>query len=392
MKKIFFLILLVIFAYFASPWSGWLRFFEKRGANVINDYLYNLSDNWKEWLLSFSWFLYSNIDEDFLTGYKDSLLNSHVLLLQSYEISDPGILKTFKNAVDSGTNLRILTESSRPYQWINAFKELKTYFQGTMAQIRSDEHLSTQYLHDNFIITSSGFWIQTADLSTDWLTKNRDYFLFSDNPQIMTSLRYIFERDWIGDEIDADRIEPNLVVCNLNCRAIITDLITNAKESIVLQMEDISDPSIYALLSEKPSEIVYKENDYWRIVTWDFEFKAIFPNSKDNKLIADVFWTWNVRLLKKTNSHTKMMVIDHKWLLIWSMNFNHESLDTNREIWLLIDDPTVIERFLSWFNEDWRSMDRYYCPYGWCDEGASLDFLNKTKKWEKRWWFWDVFY
>jgi hypothetical protein len=48
----------------------------------------------------------------------------------------------------------------------------------------------------------------------------------------------------------------------LNCRAIITDLITNAKESIVLQMEDISDPSIYALLSEKPSEIVYKENDY----------------------------------------------------------------------------------------------------------------------------------
>jgi hypothetical protein len=78
----------------------------------------------------------------------------------------------------------------------------------------------------------------------------------------MTSLRYIFERDWIGDEIDVNRIEPNLVVCNLNCRAIITDLITNAKESIVLQMEDISDPSIYALLSEKPSEIVYKENDY----------------------------------------------------------------------------------------------------------------------------------
>jgi phosphatidylserine/phosphatidylglycerophosphate/cardiolipin synthase-like enzyme len=95
------------------------------------------------------------------------LLNSHVLLLQSYEISDPDILKMFKNAVDSGTNLRILTESSRPYQWTNAIKELKTYFLGTLAQIRSDEHLSTQYLHDNFIITSSGFWIQTADLSTN---------------------------------------------------------------------------------------------------------------------------------------------------------------------------------------------------------------------------------
>ena len=44
MKKIFFLILLVIFAYFASPWSGWLRFFEKRGANVINDYLLFLAN------------------------------------------------------------------------------------------------------------------------------------------------------------------------------------------------------------------------------------------------------------------------------------------------------------------------------------------------------------
>ncbi|MBQ9554098.1 hypothetical protein IJU97_03985 [bacterium] len=36
--------------------------------------------------------------------------------------------------------------------------------------------------------------------------------------------------------------------------------------------------------------------------------------------------------MRKPYSHTRIMVIDHQWLLIGSMNFNHESLDTNRDI------------------------------------------------------------
>lgn len=370
MKKVLFVVLLWILVYFASPWSDGLHFIEKRGTTVINDYLYELPTDWEVWLLSFSGFLYSNADEDFLTGFLSSLENSRTISLQTYELSDSNVKEILKNTSLSWANIRILTEGNRQWQIRNTFKDLQTYFWDTTTQIRNDDHLPTQYLHSNFIITSSWFWLQTADLNENGLNKYRDYFLYSESPEITSSLRYIFEKDWIGEEIDSERIHPNVVVCNLNCRAVITDLITKAKSSIVLQMEDISDPSIFALLSQKPSEIVYKENDYWRIITWDFEFKAIFPNEKINKPLVDSFWSWNVRLMRKPYSHTRIMVIDHQWLLIGSMNFNHESLDTNRDIWILINDPLVVEHFLSWFNADWSDLDRYYCPYWGCPAGV----------------------
>jgi len=383
MKKLIFIILLGILLYLASPRSGGIHFIEKKGANMINDYLYDMPNNWETSLLSLSWFLYSNTDEDFLTWYKETLSNSYILSIQTYDLSDSDIKNTLREAAGKGTNIRILTEANKENQFRSTFKDLQSFFWDTTIQIRNDEHLWTKYLHDNFIITSSWFWIQTADLTTNWLTKNREYFLYVESPELASSLRYIFEKDWIWEDIVSDRIASNIVICNLNCRAVITDLITKAKESLVLQIEDISDPSIYTLLTQKPSQVVYRDNGYGRTVTWAFEFKAIFPNTKENRLIENEFGSWNVRLLRKPDLHTKIMVVDHKWLLIGSMNFNHNSLDNNREVWILINDPLVIERFLSGFNEDWKSLDRYYCPYWGCYEWASLDFLKQEKKWKK---------
>ena len=91
MKKVLFVVLLWILVYFASPWSDGLHFIEKRGTTVINDYLYELPTDWEVWLLSFSGFLYSNADEDFLTGFLSSLENSRTISLQTYELSDSNV-------------------------------------------------------------------------------------------------------------------------------------------------------------------------------------------------------------------------------------------------------------------------------------------------------------
>ena len=129
-------------------------------------------------------------------------------------------------------------------------------------QVRSDSHLSTQYLHSNFILTSSGVWIQTADLTDNGLNKYREYFFWSDDYSLRNGLRSLFEMDRNGEEINREKLYSNLVVCNVNCRDVITDLITKAKESIIIQGEELSDPSIFALLSQKPDEVVWKDNGY----------------------------------------------------------------------------------------------------------------------------------
>jgi phosphatidylserine/phosphatidylglycerophosphate/cardiolipin synthase-like enzyme len=47
-----------------------------------------------------------------------------------------------------------------------------------------------------------------------------------------------------------------------------------------------------------------------------------------------------------------MILIDHKLLLLGSMNLSANSLDKNREIWILLTDPTLISQFSSQFTKD----------------------------------------
>jgi phosphatidylserine/phosphatidylglycerophosphate/cardiolipin synthase-like enzyme len=46
-------------------------------------------------------------------------------------------------------------------------------------------------------------------------------------------------------------IHPNLVICNINCRGVIEQLLSSAKESIIIQTQYIVDDSIWTILKTK---------------------------------------------------------------------------------------------------------------------------------------------
>ncbi|MBU0626101.1 hypothetical protein KKG31_03715 [Patescibacteria group bacterium] len=48
-----------------------------------------------------------------------------------------------------------------------------------------------------------------------------------------------------------DDIHPNLVVCNINCRIVIEKLLSDAQESIIIQTQYITDPTIMDILQSK---------------------------------------------------------------------------------------------------------------------------------------------
>jgi phosphatidylserine/phosphatidylglycerophosphate/cardiolipin synthase-like enzyme len=51
-----------------------------------------------------------------------------------------------------------------------------------------------------------------------------------------------------------------------------------------------------------------------------------------------------------------MILVDGKYLLLGSMNLSDNSLDNNREIWILLLDQFLIQRFIDGFWEDWRQL------------------------------------
>jgi phosphatidylserine/phosphatidylglycerophosphate/cardiolipin synthase-like enzyme len=50
--------------------------------------------------------------------------------------------------------------------------------------------------------------------------------------------------------------------------------------------------------------------------------------------------------------HAKAILTDKKYLYIWSINFSDNSIDNNREIWILIQNNDVINNFIDIFNND----------------------------------------
>jgi phosphatidylserine/phosphatidylglycerophosphate/cardiolipin synthase-like enzyme len=84
------------------------------------------------------------------------------------------------------------------------------------------------------------------------------------------------------------------------------------------------------------------------------EFKLLVADTENNDELINYFWNNYARKFKQYYNHTKMILIDHKTLLLWSMNLSATSLDKNREIWILLTDPTIIDDFATEFQKDWE--------------------------------------
>lgn len=155
-----------------------------------------------------------------------------------------------------------------------------------------------------------------------------------------TSLHTLFEKDWKGEKITIKDLHPNLVVCNINCRGVIEKLLDSAQESIIIQTQYITDDAIWDILKNKKTLP---------------EFKLLVADTKDNTDLVRVFGDDYARKFKKQYNHTKMILIDHKILLLGSMNISSTSLDKNREIGILLIDQHIIKTFSDQFTQDWTA-------------------------------------
>jgi phosphatidylserine/phosphatidylglycerophosphate/cardiolipin synthase-like enzyme len=112
-------------------------------------------------------------------------------------------------------------------------------------------------------------------------------------------------------------IHPNLVVCNINCRGVIEQLLSSAQTSIIIQTQYITDDNIRKILKSKKNLT---------------EFKLLVADTKDNNDLINFFGNTYARKFKQQYNHTKMILVDNKTLLLGSMNLSATSLDKNREI------------------------------------------------------------
>ena len=283
-------------------------------------------------------FYYSPINSR--NAFSNSLSTANdTVKIQTYEFTKKEIKQIVKWLLEKWVIVDLIMENNKYQQYQNTWKQIEEYFSDyPRFKIKSDDQMWTLYTHSKIALIDSWFWIQTANLTHSSFTANREHFFYSENTGVRNSLNTIFDKDWNGEGIELDDIHPNLVVCNINCRAVIENLLSNAEKSILIQTQYILDENILDILKEKSDELE--------------DMRFIVSDTDSNDFLIGYFWPWVARKFSKYYNHTKMMLIDDEKLLLWSMNLSDTSLDKNREIWIILIDTWIISKFIDLFEND----------------------------------------
>jgi len=299
---------------------------------------YSYSSTWIEVL---TWNLYVTPFDSFVNFEKSVLQTDDILYLQTYDFTEKRVKKIFKKLLDRGVKIRLIMENKKYKQYLDTFKMIENYFSWYEAfDLKSDEQMGTNYIHSKIALLDDEFWIQTANLTHSSFFENREHFFVSSNSGVYVSLKTVFDKDWDGEEILLSDLHPNLLVCNINCRIGIEELLSSAKKSVMIQTQYISDPGIRNILGQ--------------LLESGISLKIILADTFANDKNIQYFGPNIARILKKPYNHTKMILVDWEILLIGSMNLSENSLDNNREIGILTKDKTVIGKFLKQFENDWE--------------------------------------
>ncbi len=280
------------------------------------------------------WISPYGVEEKFIERMTDA---KYEMNMRFYRITRNQAEQLMKNLSRIGVQISWIWEN-RPFEGLDKnFLKTADRMRKAWINVSDDEPMGLNFNHAKVIVADKKrFLIATANLTYTSIRKNREYRFTSDHEGVTQSLLELYENDLAWDKTKVDKIDPNLLICPLNCRAMISQLISSSKESIVISAQYIQDDSIIELLNQKAKEIdlqvlVWFWQDEWRL---------------------DSLPEWTIKILPDPYLHTKNIMIDDTLLIHGSMNLSENSLDNNREIGIVISDDKVLRDFSRQFDKD----------------------------------------
>lgn len=269
-----------------------------------------------------------------------------------YQISYVDVENEIIRQSNEWSDVRLILENKKFVDYGFDYDDYKSYLTQEWIEVINDEEMKTNFNHAKALIFDDSFLIQTANLTYSAFKKNNEIFYRWADEIIKNWLKYSFHQDWKGEEIDENLLPTELIVCNINCREKIEWILNSAQRSIKIHTQYITDTSILNILKSKI------ENNQ------DFKMKLLVGENQDKLKISvlnDLYSrfeninNWDLIYKIKTKwryVHTKSILVDDEILIVWSMNLSSNSLDNNREFWIVLVNDNHIQKYLNFFNKD----------------------------------------
>lgn len=279
--------------------------------------------------------------ENLLFDFVDKIENAkNEILIEVYMFTEKRILEALKKAKNRGVSIKIILEKN-PYNSENInnshFKELKD----SGIDVVWSNPKNYQLNHTKFYIIDEQAIISTWNLTYSTFTINRDFFIITKDENILKNLKNIFYADYKWKKLDF--YDDNLILSPNYSRVKLEKFLNSANKNIKIYIQYLKDKKINNLLISLKNEknisieiiVDEKQKD-------DENIKFLQKNGLNIK-----FWNWK-------SMHSKAILIDEKYLFIWSINFSEYSIDKNRELGIFVKNEKIIEKFKRLFEKDFK--------------------------------------
>ncbi|VBB06945.1 Hypothetical protein LUCI_2187 [Lucifera butyrica] len=191
------------------------------------------------------------------------------------------------------------------------------------------------------------------DNRENYFASTRDFAIVTTDSQQVSDVAAVFNEDWNYNCPQNTNITPPLpdssplVVSPANSRSALAGLLNSAATSIEMYMEELVDRSIVAILAEKAATVNVRVLAAKEISSNAKTMDPINATSNGKMILVDSAKPPKVYL------HAKMILVDGKQAYVGSENASETSLDKNREMGIITQDPQIIAQLQTTFNNDW---------------------------------------
>lgn len=267
--------------------------------------------------------------------------------LEVYLLTDVRVIHALEDDAARGVDVRVLLELA-PYGEAGPAPQqtLETLIAAGVHARASDP--AYRYTHEKaMVVDGATVYIMTCNLTRSGLggssrATNREYGVIDTDAVDVAEVAAIFQADW--DHRTPRLADPNLVVSPVNARARLLDLINSAHTALEIEDEEMLDPLSEDALTSAAH----------RGVRVDVVLPAPGGGASPTADVAQLAHGGvHVRFGTAIYTHAKLVVADRVRAFVGSENFSANSLDANRELGLIIADPTALATLETTFNVDW---------------------------------------
>jgi phosphatidylserine/phosphatidylglycerophosphate/cardiolipin synthase-like enzyme len=238
------------------------------------------------------------------------------LLLSMFRCDDLAIVDELASAVKRGVQVRVLI-TQRARGWKEKLKDLTALLRSFGADVRPYDAPEIKY-HAKYIVSDDGpALVASLNFTRKCFEETCDFMVLSEDAHIISGLRALFKCDCAGGP-EAPQMTDRLILGPEHSRRRLSELLSGANSSIHIIDHRVTDPQILALLAAKVDQGVSV---------------CVLGNGPMGGLI----------------SHGRMILIDEKTAIIGSIHLSPPSLDSRREVAILIEEPSLVAELCEYF-------------------------------------------